>query len=101
MSYIVEIIVSDALENHVDLDAFETAVRLNSDPDVDILILASIANADLEAYDKVFAEDTEYTLTSTFTWKDEATYLTASSNPSIQDNQTTLETTFTVVRNLP
>lgn len=101
MAYTVEIIVSAPLGNHVDLAAFETAVRGVSDPDVDTIIINSLGNGDLETYNKVFAEGAEYTLTSTFGWKDEATYLAATADASIQDNQDALEASFTVVRNLP
>ena len=102
MAYIVEIIVSSPLANYPDLVAFESGVKGVSDPDVDTLIIASLGNGDLELHNKVPSEDaTDYHLTSTFNWKDETTYLTATSDPTIADNQVALEANFDFVRNLP
>jgi len=102
MAYIVETIVSSPLTSYQDLLEFETAVRDVSDPDVDNIINNSLANGDLENYTRVASEDaTNYYITSVFTWKDEATYLTATNDPSIADNQSYFESNFNFIRNLP
>jgi hypothetical protein len=102
MAYIVEIIISSPVENYPDVLTFETAVRDTTDPDVDNIINTSLANGDLELYNRIHSEDaTEYHLIATFNWKDEATYTIHTNDPTIDDDHAALEASFDVVRNLP